>query len=152
MKKLGVVLILIIGLFTLVGCKSPESKISFEDKLFEDRTDYIGEASNTAKLAANIFEFGGNKSGIKLQTDEEPYGITLYSDIVEYDEAELFNRASLLIGLVKNLGYVEVYEGEDLVFKTTLEEVNESLDFDIKEIGEKKEKLKEYLEEIKIVN
>lgn len=149
---LFLIVVLVLGAFVMGRNMVVEEEIpTYAEMLFERKTDYIGGHQKVSELYGTI-DFGVDSKGSELQTSEEPYGIKLFYDKIPYNERALFEKSSLLIGLIKNLGYVEVYEDGKLILKTTLEEVNDSLDFDIKEIGEYKERLDEYLEKVKMVN
>ena len=49
-----------------------------------------------------------------------------------------------LLGLIKNLDYVEITDGEN-TYTLTAEKATQTLGFDIKELGQSQEKLEDYL-------
>ncbi len=149
---LFLIVVLVLGAFVMGRNTVVEEKVpTYAEMLFESKTDYIGDANAVAGVYGTI-GFGTGGGTFELQTSEEPYGIKLFYDKIPYNERALFEKSSLLIGLVKNLSYVELYEGEELILKTTVEDANGDLGFNIKEIGEYKERLDEYLEKVKMVN
>jgi len=114
-------------------------------KLFESRIDYLGDNSGVIGLidATGLSQVG--QYTIELKTSQEPYGLRIiYStNTKEFGITDFSSNAIELLGLIKNLGYVEITYGEQ-TYTLTSKEASEILGFDVKELGMSKDKLDEY--------
>ncbi|MBW8381979.1 MAG: DUF4825 domain-containing protein [Youngiibacter sp.] len=121
----------------------------YVEDLFASKTDYIGDNSAVAQLIKKTgFGALGNYS-IELETNMEPYGLRIiYSPSVEgISELDHSLDATLLLGLVKNLGYVEVISG-DFSYTLSSSDSTDTLGYDVKDLGESRENLMEFLENL----
>ncbi len=94
----------------------PDHKIV--DRLLQHRSRYIGDASNVGNLL-NKLAYGSNKEGIELDTDSEPYGITVNyriddidssnedSDELKHAKFVLRDNALILFSLIENVDTVK---------------------------------------------
>lgn len=118
-KRGGAVIVAAALAFSLfIGCeKTPPSSPTEPTEmptdeavsLYEYKTEYIGNASETGSVIGAIIGETGKHTwnGMELQTDEEPYGLTLnYTGAPSFD---IFTkRAPLFFALIDNLGYLRV--------------------------------------------
>ena len=119
--------------------------------LFDAKIDYLGDNSGVSRL---IKETGLAQVGqytIELKTDQEPYGIRIIftSTMKEFGIIDFSSNAIELLGLIKNLDYVEITDGVQ-TYKLTEQEASEILGFDVKELGRSYDKLAEYYNKLLI--
>lgn len=117
--------------------------------LNELKVKYIGDNSKVNRLINNtgIKDMGGFT--IALQTSEEPYGLTINFDEEsdsDINYLSLEKDATKLIGLIENLGYVEITK-DGKTTKYTEEAISEKLGFDVKELYYNPAKLEEFIED-----
>jgi len=114
-------------------------------KLFELRIEYLGDNSGVIRLidATGLSQVG--EYTIELKTSEEPYGLRIiYStNTKDLGIVDFSSSAIDLLGLIKNLDYVEITDGEQ-TYNLTSKEASEILGYDVKELGMSKDKLDEY--------
>ena len=86
---------------------------------------------------------------LELKTSERPYGLkVIYSNTTDKFEIIDFTQYSTeLLGLIKNLDYVEITDGKS-THKLTAAEASQALDYDVKEFGTDPTRLEEYLKSI----
>ena len=86
---------------------------------------------------------------IQLETSQEPYGliINIAQKDASFNESDFVPSAIQLLGLIKNLDYVEVNNGDEQ-FKMSTEEASALIDENVKNLGESKDKLKSIIEEL----
>ncbi|MEL7657611.1 MAG: hypothetical protein AAGU75_17085, partial [Bacillota bacterium] len=79
----------------------------------------------------------------------EPYGLRIiYSPSVDgISELDHTLDATLLLGLIKNLGYVEVISG-DFSYTLSSYDASDTLGYDVKDLGESRENLMKFLENL----
>jgi beta-lactamase regulating signal transducer with metallopeptidase domain len=89
---------------------------AFARKLIQTRTDYIGDASAVGRvLGALPLPEGLTPDGMALQTNSEPYGLTVryaaQSDEIlsKTDLSWAYRNATLLLSLIQNAGRVAFY-------------------------------------------
>ena len=103
------VLFLIIMLMTLTACGTASSK---DDDVFQYRNSYVGDNSAVSAIAQHLPSPNGEQlSGIELQTNTEPYGVTLNYELQEqlsdvergadYDKVAIQSSA-ILLAVVQN--------------------------------------------------
>lgn len=87
--------------------------------LSEFETDYVGDTSNVVGIASNQqYPKGYAYKNIEIQSEEEPYGLTVYLEVseeAEGDTADFEYNANTTLELIKNLGtvrYVNCYTDE----------------------------------------
>ena len=114
-------------------------------KLFESRIEYLGDNSGVIRLIAATGLSQVGQYTIELKTAQEPYGLhIIYStNTKEFGITDFSSNAIELLGLIKNLGYVEISYGEQ-TYTLTSKEASYILGFDVKELGRSKDKLEEY--------
>lgn len=80
------------------------------------RSDYLGDASNTAAVAESLpYPAGYGYSHIELQTAEQPYGLDIYLDgSRDVDGAAFQECGDLAFDLIGNLGVVSFWREGDL--------------------------------------
>ncbi len=108
LKRLGILSLLVLMIFT--GCGQKESKI------YETRTEYVGDASKVSNIVGGLDYGEGLKyKSLELLTDKEAREIKIYLEgsIEAVDEDNFIKQNALIFSLVKNLekiGYVVVDE------------------------------------------
>lgn len=125
---------------------NPNPKQNVSDNLFDARIDYVGDNSGVINLIEQTELPGVGNYTIELMTSKKPYGlrITIDSPIKPSKDA-LFATSSIeLLGLIKNLDYVEITDGNYTYTKTSSEASNE-LGFNVKELGQSRDTLEEWL-------
>ena len=117
--------------------------------LYRLRVDYLGDNSGVSRLVRETgLEFAGDYT-LELKTSEKPYGLkVIYSNTTDKFEIIDFTQNSTeLLGLIKNLDYVEITNGVN-THKLTAEEASQALGFDVKEFGTNPTRLEQYLKSI----
>lgn len=117
--------------------------------LYKLRLDYLGDNSGVSRLVKETgLEFAGDYT-LELKTTEQPYGLkVIYSNSNDKFEIIDFSQYSTeLLGLIKNLDYVEITNGVT-THKLTAEEASQALGFDVKEFGSNPTRLEQYLKSI----
>ncbi|WP_373485247.1 DUF4825 domain-containing protein [Acetobacterium malicum] len=151
MKRVVIILMCMTLLFFgTTGCSQLSQEVKqTADDLYAAKVDFVGD--NTA-VHALIEKTGLGRIKdytIQLETSQEPYGLII--NITEKDgsfnESEFVPSAIQLLGLIKNLDYVEVNNGDEQ-FKMSSEEASALIDENVKTLGESKDKLKSIIEEL----
>lgn len=117
--------------------------------LYKLRLDYVGDNSGVSRLVqATGLEFAGDYT-LELKTSEKPYGLKLnYSRVNDKFEIIDFSQYSTeLLGLIKNLDYVEITDGKS-THRLTAAEASKALRHDVKEFGTDPSKLEDYLKSL----
>lgn len=117
--------------------------------LYRLRLDYLGDASGVGRLVREIgLEFGGDYT-LELKTSEKPYGLkVIYTNTTDkFESIDFTQNSTELLGLIKNLDYVEITNGVN-THKLTAEEASQALGFDVKEFGTNPTRLEQYLKSI----
>lgn len=117
--------------------------------LYKLRLDYVGDNSGVSRLVqATGLEFAGDYT-LELKTSEKPYGLKLnYSRVNDKFEIIDFSQYSTeLLGLIKNLDYVEITDGKS-THRLTAAEASKALGHDVKEFGTDPSKLEDYLKSL----
>ena len=121
------------------------------EKLYEYRTPYLGDASKVGNIVSNL-PFAQYKSGISLQTDSQPYEITV-NYIIKPGELsnvneQLAKNAAVIFSLVENVEGV-IFSFDDGIgvyrYPFTREYVNWVLDRDTRESSFSFEKFRDEL-------
>lgn len=117
--------------------------------LYNARVKYVGNNSEVSNLL-NVLKI--NRFGvytIALETEKEPYGLTINfsdirisSDLLDYREKGQVDEAYYILALVENLSYVEV-RFEAYTVRQTVEEANSFVKGNIKDYGKSPQKLEE---------
>lgn len=132
-----------------LGFADPISWRNDAANLYKLRLDYLGDNSGVSRLVRETgLEFAGEYT-LELKTSERPYGLkVIYSNTTDKFEIIDFTKYSTeLLGLIKNLDYVEITNGVNR-HKLTAEEVSQALGYDVKEFGTNQKKLEVYLESL----
>lgn len=117
--------------------------------LYKLRMDYLGDNSGVSRLVKETgLEFAGDYT-LELKTSEKPYGLrVIYTDAIMDFETNIYSPyATELLGLIKNLDYVEITDGES-TFRLTADEASQTLGHDVKDFGTDPSKLEAYLKSI----
>ncbi|MGV8978959.1 MAG: DUF4825 domain-containing protein [Cellulomonas sp.] len=145
------ILVALVIVTALGGCSTPGSAQSEPptraQSLWAARTDFVGDSSQVVTLA-NGSGFGPEGSySVSLQSWEAPYGLTVAFDSLDkpFDDVDLSSSATLMLGLVANLGTVSV-TSEDHIYSLTSSDASAALGFDVKELGRDEAKLADYLD------
>lgn len=125
---------------------SPTPWRSTASQLFDAQILYIGDASGVSNLLRQTDLPAFGDFTMELKTMEEPYGLrVIYETLPDADDAFFQQNGMLLLGLVQNLGYIEIpYEGG--IYTLSKEQASQILGFDVKELGQSQILLEEYLE------
>lgn len=117
--------------------------------LYKLRLDYLGDNSGVSRLVKETgLEFAGDYT-LELKTTEQPYGLkVIYSNSNDKFEIIDFSQYSTeLLGLIKNLDYVEITNGK-YTHKLTAAEASKTLGHDVKKFGTDPSKLEQYLKSL----
>lgn len=117
--------------------------------LYKLRLDYLGDNSGVSRLVKETgLEFAGDYT-LELKTSEKPYGLrVIYTDAIMDFETNIYSPyATELLGLIKNLDYLEITDGES-TFRLTADEASQTLGHDVKDFGTDPSKLEAYLKSI----
>lgn len=117
--------------------------------LYKLRLDYLGDNSGVSRLVKETgLEFAGDYT-LELKTSEKPYGLrVIYTDAIMDFETNIYSPyATELLGLIKNLDYVEITDGES-TFRLTADEASQTLGHDVKDFGTDPSKLEASLKSI----
>ena len=117
--------------------------------LYKLRLDYLGDNSGVSRLVKETgFEFAGDYT-LELKTTEQPYDLkVIYSNTNDKFEIIDFSQYSTeLLGLIKNLDYVEI-TNRKYTHKLTAAEASQALGYDVKEFGTDPSKLEDYLKSL----
>lgn len=111
--------------------------------LYQARTSYVGDASAVGKVLAAVDTWYGPyiEYTISLQTDQEPYGLTIHFDditahmskdsVIRVTDQRMYTLAPTLLALIGNLERMQwtcaLSDGTYHTQTVTLEEVDEAL-------------------------
>ncbi len=135
---------------TVESAKESYDKIIEMTKTLNDlKVKYIGDNSKVMKLieSTGIKDVGNFK--IELQTSEAPYGLKINFDEEadkDFDYGNVEKDIVKLLGLIENLGYVEITKDGETK-KYTESEISESLGFDVKDLYKDPAKLEEFIKD-----
>lgn len=112
------------------------------DRLWEKKTQYIGNNTKVAHLLQETDLKDGGAYTMELDTEKEPYGLIVHYDkpVKEWDDWYSDTEAALLLGLIENLDYVELRSGTE-TNKITCDDADGILGYDVKQLGKEKAKL-----------
>lgn len=153
------VILLIVGLFLVLGLNSESHDKSFDyNSLIEYRTKYIGNASSLGNIASRLENIPGSKyGGISLKTDKVPYGVTvnLIMDKNTFDNLDIEKNttlkvnACLIFALVENADFViyktENKDGEIKSIKYDFRWAEELLDMNLYDQSQSQSKFENFL-------
>ncbi|TDM07927.1 DUF4825 domain-containing protein [Macrococcus lamae] len=148
MKKIVSLLIMIAML-----CACSNAEAGDADALWDLKTAHTGD--NNAVI--HILEEAGAKQygdyTIELQTTTEPYGLIIdYKSVNDQASKKALEKVSgLAVGLIDNLGYVDV-KTPDKTYHFTEKKLNKDFNINVKQMSKDKEKLKRFLEKQSKVN
>lgn len=85
------------------------------ETLFKYKTKYVGDAPKVGAIAGHL-PFSQYKRGISLQTETEPYGLTVnyvltpdeFSTIMSTGNKEILQNAAIIFCLVDNVGTIQL--------------------------------------------
>lgn len=132
-----------------LGFPEPHSWRNDAANLTRLRLDYVGDNSGVSQLVKETgLEFAGDYT-LELKTLERPYGLkVIYANSSDKFEIIDFTQYSTeLLGLIKNLDYVEITDGTS-THRLTADEASQALGYDVKEFGTNPAKLEQYLKSI----
>ena len=144
--------LLLVGLLCLGGCGTQKQ----DSTLYDSRVEFVGDAPGVGNLIEQL-QYGTYGSfTIALQTNKEPYGLTI-SYAKAPDDPEKFTedmekKACFLFALVDNLGEVYWdYPGKDTLFHSfTYEMACEQVGSDIRAYGTSPEKIREFADQLQL--
>lgn len=142
----------LLTIVSLAGCDaSPEEPDpdapSRAESLWSSRVRYVGDNSRVVALVNEVGPAPAGSYTIGLQTAKPPYGLTIDLDRLDepYDTTDFGAQATLLLALVDNLDKVSVTaDGE--AYSLTTDEASQDLGYDVKELGQDRSRLTEYLD------
>lgn len=169
----GIAVVLIIVAFVVIirnvvsgtaNSKTEGNTMTLAEKLYEKKNAYVGDASADSALVQLLHSIGDvTESGMELQTEKEPYRLTLYytenrMDSIA-DSDEMLKNAILLFATIDNLGEVEyqIYQADSedvntgkINFKTryTREQIDELLGKEVRDYGKSAKKMQTLIETI----
>lgn len=125
---------------------NPNPMRNVSDNLFDARIDYVGDNSGVINLIDQTELPGVGNYTIELMTSVKPYGLRINIDSpIKSSKDALFATSSIeLLGLIKNLDYVEITDG-NYTYKKTSDEASNELGFNVKELGQSRDALEEWL-------
>lgn len=155
-------IIVLVSLFLLVigssGCSqlTDEAKSTISEKvsakvseLYSSKVESLADNSAVLKLINKIGLGNITNYTIDLQTSQEPYGLTI--NVTQNDGTLTENEFSLtavqLLGLIKNLDYVQVNNG-DQHFEMTADEATALIKENVKNLGDSADKLESVLNQL----
>lgn len=151
MKRVVIILMCMTVLFFgTTGCSQLSQEVKqTADDLYAAKVEFVGD---NAAVHALIEKTGLGRIKdytIQLETSQEPYGliINIAQKDGSFNESEFVPSAIQLLGLIKNLDYVEVNNGDEQ-FKMSSAEASALIDENVKTLGESKDKLKSIIEEL----
>ncbi len=126
--------------------KNTEKLEKWINVLWKHKMEYLGDASKTGALLAQMWFHTLGEYAFEIEADKEPYTLIIkYKPGAEkLTEEKLFLDTSLMLGLIENLDVVEVQSGKER-YRLTEQEVSGDCRFYIKRIGAEKSKLREYV-------
>jgi uncharacterized protein DUF4825 len=135
----------------LAGCGTPTSgqpDTSTEARsLWSARSPYVGDNSRMVALVREVGPGPAGSYSIELQTARPPYGMTIALTRLDkpFDDTDLSEQATLLLGLVANLDKVSLTSGGH-AYSLTSAGASKALGYDVKELGRDQGKLGAYLD------
>lgn len=123
-------------------------KKSAVQNLYDSRINYVGDASgvgNLIRLTMPEWYSAASKGIMKLKTDNEPYGLTIYLTSENFDAEVLKKQAYLLFALIENVGIIE-YNVSGNELQLTREEADSAVGEPISDFAESAEKFAQLYE------
>ncbi|WKY45674.1 DUF4825 domain-containing protein [Eubacteriaceae bacterium ES2] len=140
------------------GCSqlTDEAKSNISEKvsatvseLYSSKVESLGDNSAVSKLIGEVGLGNITNYTIELQTGQEPYGLII--NVAEQDdsftESDFSLTAVQLLGLISNLDYVEVNNG-DQHYKMTTDEATALIDENVKNLSDSADKLESVLNQL----
>ncbi|WKY48700.1 DUF4825 domain-containing protein [Eubacteriaceae bacterium ES3] len=149
-RKIALILCIACILMVGSGCSQltdeAKSKIS---ELYSAKVESIGDNSAVKQLVDEIGLGNIKNYTLELQTSQEPYGLII--NVAQKDDSlteEDFSITAIqLLGLIKNLDYVQVNNG-DQQFEMTTEEATSLINENVKNLSESADKLESVLNKL----
>ena len=123
-------------------------KKSAVQNLYDSRINYVGDASgvgNLIRLTMPEWYSAAAKGIMKLKTDNEPYGLTIYPTSENFDAEVLKKKADLLVAVIENVGIIE-YNVSGNELQLTREEADSAVGEPISDFAESAEKFAQLYE------
>jgi hypothetical protein len=159
MKKVIVLtLCLVLMVFAGSGCSqlTDEAKSNISDKvsakvseLYSSKVESLGDNSAVSNLINEIGLGNITNYTIELETSQEPYGLII--NVAQKDdsftESDFSLTAVQLLGLISNLDYVEVNNG-DQHYEMTTDEATALINENVKNLSDSADKLESVLNQL----
>lgn len=154
--KKALTLSLVLGLSAnlLVGCGKKESATIDENSLYSYKTEFVGDNSKVISIVSKLDYNNFDYDSILIQSEKEPYGLTVYLNGEENKEHDFFDNAIMTFALIENLENIKYVDKNT---ENILEEFNrmdtntilrENGQKEINQIGENEEEFNKYTEEV----
>ncbi len=144
----GVLSVVLLSIFLLTNpltAKDPyeveETKVYHADTLIEFKNPYVGDASNVGNLISHL-PYAEFRDGMSLQTENNPYGITVKYDFTSSDidrslfESNLHNNALVIFALIDNVDKIDfnlTMGSEERKFHFSREQLQQNFENDLRE-------------------
>lgn len=135
-----VIVLLIVITLVFSGCSSVKTKQDTIDKLLEYKDSYVGNSSAISNILL-LLEVDHN--GIRLNTDEEPYGILIKVD-EKLTQEEIDYDTAIMFALIKNLSYIN-FISKDGSINVERYSVEKKYKIDLRKLTDDKERLIEVI-------
>lgn len=131
------------------ACSKTEGYYNYE-KLYDYKSEYVGDAPNTKALAENLL-YGEilKLESVRLHTDAEPYGVELIYELKlgkgqqhTIDYTALMRDAVIMFSLIDNLSFMAINfndDGNGYVTVITREMALENTGADLASLGKSEE-------------
>ncbi len=131
-----------------------------KDALFEHKETYTGDNAGVGAILDSLPTPGLSRTQFSLQTEQEPYGITIDYEVTDAEKAypdgklnrlQLEKNAAVVFSLVSNADQITINitngdEKETLSFNR--EKTEEYFETDVRSYSEEPEKFDQYLEDV----
>lgn len=149
-KRWFAVVCITVLLFCITGCDQLSAAKNKAEDLYASKVEYLGDNSAVSQLIEKTGLGNITNYTIELKTEKEPYGLII--NVKEMDgtfaENDFSATAVELLGLIKNLDYVEITNGQDS-YTLTEAEASAMINENVKMLGESQEKLKSIIDQLK---
>jgi hypothetical protein len=127
-RRILLAMLLVVAMVVISACNNNKGTVDevdpVKEEMLENKISFVGDHNGVSKLVSFLPEFDENyKRGMySLQTNTEPYGMTLYYNLAEGSsgepmkvDPEMTKYAEYLFLCIENLGYVEYFYTSTLI-------------------------------------
>lgn len=141
-------LIILLMLAFFSGCAG---KPAGSASLYDYKTQYVGDNSKVSHIAGAMqYPEGAACESVKIQSEKEPYGLTVYLSGTEVSNASVYQKNAIIcFALIDNLDEMKYQSGKSgaILAEFYRDELERNQNIKCSEIGRSKESFEAFLKQ-----